>query len=305
MARVRRVDTDVGLRVILHEQGRPSDVLSGVGADVLAGRRDWARRAAALREPLLGREAEQAENLRRVAAHALRRCRDAGNAARSVAARKRCIRLVALRRCSSMRGCDADPEAERDERPDASSHAHEHSDGMHAGKFVNRLAAARIGATYNFYRQGGRADLRRERLRRYLEDRAGAPLLLVGEAAGFRGARVSGIPFTSERQLTGSGPAEASATIVQRALAELELDALCWNVVPTHPATERSNRSPTAAEVAASLPFLEELASGRRVLAVGRLAERVTGAPYVRHPAHGRAAGFRAGPLRFCAGGRP
>ncbi len=176
---------------------------------------------------------------------------------------------------------------------------------MHAGKFVNRLASARIGATYNFYRQGRRADLRRERLRRYLEDRAGAPLLLVGEAAGFRGARVSGIPFTSERQLTGSGPAEATATIVQRTLAELELDALCWNVVPTHPGTERSNRSPTAAEVAASLPFLEEIASGRRVLAVGRLAERVTGAPYVRHPAHGGAAGFRAGLLRFCAGGRP
>ncbi|MFY9581029.1 MAG: uracil-DNA glycosylase [Gaiellaceae bacterium] len=176
---------------------------------------------------------------------------------------------------------------------------------MHAGKFVNRLAAARIGATYNFYRQGRRADLRRERLRRYLEDRSDASLLLVGEAAGFRGARVSGIPFTSERQLTGSGPAEATATIVQRTLAELELDALCWNVVPTHPGTERSNRSPTAAEVAASLPFLEELASGRRILAVGRLAERVTGAPYVRHPAHGGAAGFRAGLLRFCAGGRP
>ena len=176
---------------------------------------------------------------------------------------------------------------------------------MHAGKFVNRLAAAQIGATYNFYRQGRWAYLRRERLRRYLEDGADASLLLVGEAAGFRGARVSGIPFTSERQLTGSGPAEATATIVRRTLAELELEALCWNVVPTHPGTERSNRSPTAAEVAASLPFLEEIASGRRVLAVGRLAERVTGAPYVRHPAHGGAAGFRAGLLRFCAGGRP
>jgi len=176
---------------------------------------------------------------------------------------------------------------------------------MHAGKFVSRLAAARIGATYNFYCEGRWADLRRERLRRYLEDGADAPLLLVGEAAGFRGARVSGMPFTSERQLTGSGPAEATATIVQRTLAELELDALCWNVIPTHPGTERSNRNPTAAEVAASLPFLEELASGRRVLAVGRLAERVTGAPYVRHPSHGGAAGFRAGLLRFCAGGRP
>ena len=175
---------------------------------------------------------------------------------------------------------------------------------MHAEKFVERLAAARIGSTYNFYREGDGADVRRGRLRRYLEERATARVLLVGEAPGFRGARVSGIPFTSERQLTGTGPAEATATIVQSALAQLEVDALCWNVVPTHPGTEGSNRRPTAAEVAASLPFLHELAGGRRVLAVGRLAERVTDAPYLRHPAHGGAAGFRAGLLRFCAGAR-
>jgi uracil-DNA glycosylase len=171
-------------------------------------------------------------------------------------------------------------------------------------KFVDRLAAARIGTTHNFYRDGDGAELRRDRLAAYLEEHAAAPVLLVGEAPGFRGGRVSGIPFTSERQLTGAGPAEATATIVQTALAELELDALCWNVVPTHPGTERSNRRPTAAEVSASLPFLEELASGRGIIAVGRLAERVTGAPYVRHPAHGGAAGFRAGLLRFRAGGR-
>jgi hypothetical protein len=175
---------------------------------------------------------------------------------------------------------------------------------MRARKFVDRLVDARIGTTYNFYRDGDGADLRRDRLTAYLEEHAGADVLLVGEAPGFRGARISGIPFTSERQLTGSGPAEATATIVQTALAELELDALCWNVVPTHPGTERSNRRPTAAEVADSLPFLEELARGRRILAVGRLAERVTGAPYVRHPSHGGAAGFRAGLLRFRAGGR-
>ena len=165
---------------------------------------------------------------------------------------------------------------------------------MQPKRFVDRLAAARIGATYNFYRDGDGADLRRRRLRDYLELHAGTPLLLVGEAAGYRGARASGIPFTSERQLPGSGPAESTATVVRRTLAELELDALCWNVVPTHPGTPTTNRRPTAAEVAASLPFLEELVRRRRVIAVGRLAERVTGAPYVRHPSHGGAAAFRA-----------
>jgi hypothetical protein len=172
-------------------------------------------------------------------------------------------------------------------------------------RFVARLASARIGTTFNFYRDGEGAAQRRRRLREYLEERARVRLLLVGEAAGYRGARVSGIPFTSERQLSGSGPAEATATIVQSALRELELEALCWNVVPTHPGTERSNRAPTMAEVEASRPFLDELAKGRRLFAVGRLAERVTGAPYLRHPAHGGGAEFRAGLLAFAAGGRP
>src|SRR5437899_9338018 len=116
-----------------------------------------------------------------------------------------------------------------------------------------RLSAARIGQTTNFYRDGEGAALRRSRLAAYLEERADAPLLLVGEAPGYRGARISGIPFTSERQLTGGGPAEASATIVHRVLAELGLEehVLLWNLVPTHPGSERSNRRPTRVEIEA------------------------------------------------------
>ena len=104
--------------------------------------------------------------------------------------------------------------------------------------------------------------------------------------------------------MSGQGPAEATATIVQRTLCELGLDAVCWNVVPTHPGTATSNRRPTRAEVAAARPFLAEMSSGRRILAVGRLAAEATGAPYLRHPSHGGAAEFRAGLLRFAAGGR-
>jgi uracil-DNA glycosylase family 4 len=165
------------------------------------------------------------------------------------------------------------------------------SGGVHV---VDRLAQARIGSTFNQY---ARSALRRERLRRYLDERADAAIVLVGEAPGYRGARISGIPFTSERQLTGTGPAEASATIVHRTLDELGLfaDVLLWNVVPTHPGSEQSNRRPTAAEIRASRAFLEELTSGRTVIAVGRLAASELGAPYIRHPAHGGAAAFAAG----------
>jgi uracil-DNA glycosylase family 4 len=165
---------------------------------------------------------------------------------------------------------------------------------------VDRLACTRIGSTHNQY---ARSPLRRDRLRTYLEEHARAELILVGEAAGYRGARVSGIPFTSERQLTGAGPAEATATIVHRVLAELgvEDDVLLWNVVPTHPGTVASNRRPSSAEIRAARPFLDELACGRRVVAVGRLAASVLDAPYVRHPSHGGATAFAAGLRRMVA----
>jgi uracil-DNA glycosylase len=171
---------------------------------------------------------------------------------------------------------------------------------MRVETFVSDLAAARIGATFNFYRDGEHARLRRERLASYLEERRRARLLLVGEAAGYRGARVSGVPFTSERQLSGRPPGEASATIVHRVLAELGLgdDVLLWNVVPTHPhlaGQPTSNRAPTRAETEAGMRFVRELASGRTVIAIGRVAQRALGGPYVRHPSHGGAARLREG----------
>ena len=134
-------------------------------------------------------------------------------------------------------------------------------------------------------------------MRAYLESRADARYVLVGEAPGYRGARVSGIPFTSERQLTGVGPAEASATIVHRTLAELDVedDVLLWNVVPTHPGTATSNRTPTRAEIRAAGVFLHELTRGRTVLAVGRVAAAALNAPDVRHPSHGGTLAFAAG----------
>ena len=67
-------------------------------------------------------------------------------------------------------------------------------------EFVARLARAPIGATFNQY---AASELRRGRLSAYLAAREDAETVLVGEAAGYRGARISGLAFTSERQLTG------------------------------------------------------------------------------------------------------
>jgi uracil-DNA glycosylase len=173
---------------------------------------------------------------------------------------------------------------------------------MQAELFVAQIAEARIGRTLNFYRDCEGARLRRERLTTYLEARARARYLLVGEAAGYRGARVSGIPFTSERQLTGRAPGEATATIVHRVLGDLGIDddVLLWNLVPTHPHRPRkpeSNRRPTSTEIDAGTPYLVELARGRHVIPVGRLAHARLGGRYVRHPSHGGAAAFRCGLL--------
>ena len=65
---------------------------------------------------------------------------------------------------------------------------------MPESPLVARLAAAEIGDTFNQYASSA---TRRKRLSDYLARRAEAELFLVGEAAGYRGARVSGLPFTA------------------------------------------------------------------------------------------------------------
>jgi large subunit ribosomal protein L13 len=79
---------------------------------------------------------------------------------------------------------------------------------------------------------------------------------------------------------------------------------LLWNVVPTHPGTETSNRRPTRAEIESSRPFLEQLAAGRIVVAVGRVAAETLDAPSIRHPAHGGARVFAEGLREALAGVR-
>jgi uracil-DNA glycosylase len=184
-------------------------------------------------------------------------------------------------------------------------------------RFVADLAAASIGDTTNVYSchdpkldRPGAAGIRAANLRDYLESRLNPAIILVGEAAGYRGCRFSGLAFTSERSLPCKqwtstkvdAWRESSATIVHGALQDLGLEesSLLWNAVPAHPAgaTPLSNRTPTRTELAAGLLWLDRLTSlvhAGLVVAVGRSAADIlpSNTPTVRHPANGGANVFR------------
>ena len=161
------------------------------------------------------------------------------------------------------------------------------------------------------------------RLRAHLE---GNPRwILIGEAPGYQGCKVSGIPFTSERlMLEGTIPriglksqrlstrmrpwSEPSATIVWGALRELDIAdrTILWNAYPWHPhkpGHPHSNRTPTSAERAVGRPVLLALLKAfptARLFALGRQAEHTLSALGIvaiplRHPAMGGATQFRVG----------
>ena len=174
---------------------------------------------------------------------------------------------------------------------------------------VDLVRRVRVPGALNIYDEAdclawgdepGEADRRAQALRDHLAARWAAPTVLVGEAPGRNGARRTGVPFTSPRQLWGSGPAEATATTVRRVLLELgnEDSVLLWNASMLFPP---GNRDPRPTEVEACAPALALVCRGRRVLAIGRFAQAATGAPYIRHPSHGGAACFSQG-LRSALG---
>jgi len=186
------------------------------------------------------------------------------------------------------------------------------------------LSRATIGSTFNQFRESGpddvhgAPDIRLANLRYYLEERAEAGVVAVGEAAGYQGMRWSGIAFTSERDLARwglpylptstarkGGWSEPSGTIVHGVLTKLgaERRVILWNTVPTHPhLPDRplSNRRPTRGEIAEGVDYARRLIAAvqpRRLIAVGRVAAGVLGpeAIYVRHPAQSGATQFAAG----------
>jgi len=157
-------------------------------------------------------------------------------------------------------------------------------------------------------------------------------LLLIGEAPGFRGCRITGVGFTSERlvvegavpRVTTNGArissratpfSEASASIVWGALYRhgLAERTVLWNAFAWHPhqsGNGQTNRTPTKQELDAGKDVLKELLRafvGTPIVAVGRTAEvslkRLGVIPQAcfRHPAMGGATDFRRGLARWAA----
>lgn len=122
------------------------------------------------------------------------------------------------------------------------------------------------------------ASQRLDRLIAHLRSVEGGELALVGEAAGWQGARQSGVAFTSPASVGLVGTKEPSATTVHGLLSEAGLldGALLWNAFPLHPHNDgepRTNRTPTASELVAGLDALRLAIDGRRILCVGRKSE--------------------------------
>jgi hypothetical protein len=158
---------------------------------------------------------------------------------------------------------------------------------------------------------------RRENLYGHLSAVVGGDLLLVGEAAGWQGARQSGVLFTSASAVGLRGTNEPSATAVHGLLASFGMEerTLLWNAFPLHPhdpGKPRTNRTPTSAELDSGMAALRLAIAGRRIVCVGKKAEgrvkRLLGhkipdihhaspaspAVAVRHPSHGGALLFRS-----------
>lgn len=189
--------------------------------------------------------------------------------------------------------------------------------------FVNQLATTEVPPlVYNQYSYESEENaVRRNNLLLYLnqmEERK-PRILLVAEAPGYRGSRLTGVPFTSEHLLMHNVPGlhlfgqengyqlvnqhekllkEATATIIWNTLLEENIFALGWNAFPFHPYKKehtRSNRTPLQKELRiGEKPLLQiiDMFSIKSVVAVGNKAEYSLNklgidCQKVRHPAQG------------------
>lgn len=197
-------------------------------------------------------------------------------------------------------------------------------------KFVDELASVPSTRSFlNFYSTDRPTNsVRCHNLALYFEDlyEYRPEILLVGEAPGYRGTKVTGVPFADVPIVMGGvrnlglfgqmngyrppveddhPPFERTSTVMWKVLARHNFRPLLWAAFPFHPHgdAQESNRTPTAAELTLGRTFLQKILTDwriRQVVAVGRAAERTLGTlevpcNHVRHPARGGERQFATG----------
>jgi uracil-DNA glycosylase len=200
--------------------------------------------------------------------------------------------------------------------------------------FIERLSLVQTAPdAYNQYGAGDNPynAIRRANLHRYLEDIAArqSGIVLVAEAPGYRGMRLTGVPMVSRRILREGVPSlemfgtergyqdvvepgfevihsEQTSSILWNILPELGIVPLVWGSFPFHPhqpGNPLSNRKPRTSEVRLGEPFVQELLdlfAPQKIIAVGNVGYGLLtqmGIPSVkiRHPAQGGKNDFVAG----------
>ena len=173
----------------------------------------------------------------------------------------------------------------------------------------------KIGFSENLYAgKNNESSIRNHNLRTYLQrmKSLNPKILLLGEAPGYKGCRLTGVPFTSEKILANhlffknsdyqfineKLESEQSATIVWNVLQDIDNKPLIWNIFPFHPFDGKdycTNRTPNETELELGKEFLKKLLqifNIEIIAAVGRkpeskLKELNVRYQYVRHPANG------------------
>ena len=189
--------------------------------------------------------------------------------------------------------------------------------------FLNKLSDFDSTSTvYNPYL----SDLCMSNLKNYIDGmkQSNSNVLIVGEAPGYNGCRLTGVPFSSEYILsedfhlmnnlfpsnsfkTSGKQKEASATIVWNGFNYIGIFPIMWNAFPFHPhkdGNDKSNRPPTKQELEIGKTYLHKyIALFERELniwAIGKKSHEALrsisiDADYIRHPANGGKIDFLKG----------
>lgn len=168
----------------------------------------------------------------------------------------------------------------------------------------------------NFYQKGYRepreAEITSNNLLLYLKkmQSLNPKILLVGEAPGYKGCKLSGIPFTSEyhilhEEFFKDGFAvfdrtkpnkEASACAIWEVLSGINKLPLMWNIYPFHPmSADGRNGKPKSQDIELGKKILENLLTMfniEEIYCIGiksmdTLANHQLYRGYIRHPSYG------------------